>query len=28
LPPLPWWALLKRPPEELRQQLSAQEALT
>jgi hypothetical protein len=24
LPPLPWWELLKRPPEELRQQLSAQ----
>jgi hypothetical protein len=23
LPPLPWWELLKRPPEEVRQQLSA-----
>ena len=26
LPPLPWWELLKLSPEELRQQLSAQEA--
>jgi hypothetical protein len=27
LPPLPWWELLKLSPEELRQQLSAQEAV-
>ena len=28
LPPLPWWELLKRPPEELRQQLSAQQVMS
>jgi hypothetical protein len=28
LPALPWWELLKRPPEELRQQLSAQQVMS